>query len=190
MVLTPEQIDYLQSLKDLTDDDNIRFKEIIKKKLIENSMVLYLLNNKELEDSEADPDDYLGENILPYYLIHTTQHNCQNYICFEVQTRDEHRFNKTIKIGQVVFYILCDEKNGIERQTGIARHDLIAALIKHIFNWSNIFGKQIHLVSDVPSVTDTDYSTRTITFEGELPNNLVKSDVNNKVTTVVNGTGG
>lgn len=190
MELKPIELDYLRSLKTLTDSDNIRFKEIIKKKLIDDPMIIYLLNNKELEDSEADPSDYLGINILPYYLIHSTQHNCQNYICYEVQTREEHRFNKTIKTGQVIFYILCDEKNGIEKNTGIARHDLLAALITKIFNWSNIFGKQIHLVSDVPSVTDTDYSTRTLTFEGELPNNLVKSDVSNKTTTVINGTGG
>jgi hypothetical protein len=47
-------------------------------------MIIYLLNNKELEDSEADPSDYLNVNILPFYLIHPTQHNCQNYICFEI----------------------------------------------------------------------------------------------------------
>jgi len=76
MELTAEQLDYLRSLKTLTDSDNIRFKEIIKKKLIDNPMIIYLLNNTELEDSEADPSDYLGVNILPFYLIHPTQHNC------------------------------------------------------------------------------------------------------------------
>jgi len=76
MELTAEQLDYLRSLKTLTDSDNIRFKEIIKKKLIDNPMIIYLLNNTELENSEADPSDYLGVNILPFYLIHPTQHNC------------------------------------------------------------------------------------------------------------------
>jgi len=84
MELTSEQLNYLRSLKTLNDSDNIRFKEIIKKKLIDNPMIIYLLNNKELEDSEADPSDYLGVNILPYYLVHPTQHNCQNYICYEI----------------------------------------------------------------------------------------------------------
>ena len=189
MELTSEQLSYLRSLKMLNDSDNIRFKEIIKKKLIDDPMVIYLLNNKELEDSEADPSDYLGINILPYYLIHPTQHNCQNYICYEIQTREEHRYNKTLKFGQVIFYVMCDEKNNIEKNTGIARHDLISALIINNFNWSNLFGKQIHLVSDIPSVTDTDYATRTLTFEGEMPNNLVKSDLNQK-TVVVNKIGG
>lgn len=190
MELTNEQVNYLRSLKSLTDSDDIRFKEIIKKKLISDEMIIYLLNNKELEDQEADPSDYLGVNILPYYLIHPTQHNCQNYICYEVQTREEYRYNNTIKLGQVVFYVLCDEKNNIEKTTGIARHDLLSALIIENFNWTNLFGKQIHLVSDVPSVTDTDYATRTLTFEGEFPNNLVKSNVSSKSTMVINKTGG
>ena len=190
MELTPQQIDFLRSLKTLDDSDNIRIKEIIKKTLIKNDMIIYLLNNKELEEQEADPSDYLGVNILPYYLIHETLHNVQNIICYEVQTREEYRYKNTIKMLQVVFYVLCDEKTGIDKTTGIARHDLLSALITHDFNWSNLFGKQIHLVSDVPNVTDNDYSTRTLTFEGEFPNNIVKSNVNTKSTMVINKTGG
>ena len=90
----------------------------------------------------------------------------------------------------IIFYVLCDEKNGIDKTTGIARHDLLSALIIHDFNWTNLFGKQIHLISDVPSVTDNDYSTRTLKFQGEFPNNIVKSNVNTKSTMVINRTGG
>ena len=84
MELTPQQLDFLRSLKTLNDNDNIRVKEIIKKQLIKDNMIIYLLNNKELEEQEADPSDYLGVNILPYYLIHPTLHNVQNFICYEV----------------------------------------------------------------------------------------------------------
>ena len=76
MEITNEQIQELRALKNLVDSDDIRYKEIIKKTLIENPLIIYLLNNKELEDDEADPSDYLGVNILPYYLIHPSQHNC------------------------------------------------------------------------------------------------------------------
>ena len=75
MDITNEQLQSLRDLKNTVDSDNIRYKEIIKKSLIENDYVLYLLNNKELEDSEADPSDYLGVNILPYFIIYPTQHN-------------------------------------------------------------------------------------------------------------------
>jgi len=75
MELTQDQLQKLLDLKKNVDSDDIKYKEIIKKSLIDNDLIIYLLNNKELEDSEADPSDYLGVNILPMYLIHPTQHN-------------------------------------------------------------------------------------------------------------------
>ena len=72
MELTQEQLQELRQYKTVLDDDNIRFKEIIKKNLIEDPLIIYLLNNKELEESDADPSDYLGINILPAFLIHPT----------------------------------------------------------------------------------------------------------------------
>ncbi len=157
------------------DDDNIRFKEIIKKALIDDPLILYLLNNKELEDIGADPSDYLGVNILPAFLIHPTQTNVQNFICYEVNFEETPRYNDTLMYVQVVFYILCEEKNNIEKMTGIARHDLIGARIKRIFNWTNKFGTQCHITSDIPSVTDNDYATRTLTFQLTMGKDIVKS---------------
>lgn len=184
MELTPEQVKALRDLKRLPDSDDIRYKEIIKKSLIENPLVIYLLNNKKLEEDGADPSDYLGENILPYFLIHPTQHDVQNFICYEVSYDELQRYNSNMKKQQVVFYVLCEEKNNIEKLTGIARHDLLAAQIIDIFNWSNLFGAQIHLVSDVPSVIDNDYACRTLVFEQETDNNLAKT--RNGVTRMLN----
>lgn len=184
MELTPEQVKALRDLKRLPDSDDIRYKEIIKKSLIENPLVIYLLNNKKLEEDGADPSDYLGENILPYFLIHPTQHDVQNFICYEVSYDELQRYNSNMKKQQVIFYVLCEEKNNIEKLTGIARHDLLAAQIIDIFNWSNLFGAQIHLVSDVPSVVDNDYACRTLVFEQETDNNLAKT--RNGVTRMLN----
>ena len=175
MEITNEQIQELRNLKTVVDSDNIRLKEIIKKTLIENPLILYLLNNKELEDAGADPSDYLGVNILPAYIIHPTQHNVQNYICYETETKDLIRYNPKMKKQHIIFYVLCEEKNIIEKKTGIARHDLIAALLTNIFNWSNIFTQRIHLLSDIPSVVDNDYACRTLIFEMDTDNNLAKT---------------
>ena len=169
------------------DDDNIRFKEIIKKNLISDPLIIYLLNNKELEDAEADPSDYLGINILPMFLIHPTQHNVQNFICYEIQFKEVPRYNDTLMYVDIIFYVLCEEKNNIEKLSGIARHDLIAARIKHIFNWTNLFGTQCHIISDIPSVTDSDYATRTVTFELTMPKDIVKTK--NGSTYIVNKLG-
>lgn len=166
------------------DDDNVRIKEIIKKELISDDLIIYLLNNKELEDTEADPSDYLNVNILPYFLIHPTQHNVQNFICYEASWKEVPRYNDVLKYLDVTFYVLCEEKSSIEKMTGISRHDLLAARIKKLFNWTNKFGPQCHLISDIPSVTDNDYSTRTIIFESVMPKDIVKTQ--NNVSSVIN----
>ena len=97
MELTKDQIQILRDLKKLPDSDDIRYKEIIKQNLIKNDLLIYLLNNKELEDAEADPSDYLGINILPFYMIHPTQHNVQNFICYETSVRELDRWNPKMK---------------------------------------------------------------------------------------------
>ena len=175
MELTNEQIQYLRSLKQLPDSDDIRYKEIIKKSLIENPYIIYLLNNKELEEVEADPSDYLGVNIFPFYMIHPTQHNVQNFICFDTEVRELDRYNPKMKQQRIIFYILCEEKNNIEKRTGIARHDLIASIILDIFNWTNLFTEQVHCVSNIASVVDNDYACRTLVFEQYTDNNLAKT---------------
>ena len=74
MELTKKDVKELLSLKNLPDSDDIRYKEIIKEKLLENEKLILLLNNKELIKSGAEPDEYYMTNIFPYYIVHDTQH--------------------------------------------------------------------------------------------------------------------
>ena len=173
--ITDNDIEELRALRTGLDNDNIRWKELIKKKLLSNKKLLYVLDNKELEESDAEPDEYFGTSILPYYIIHPTQSSSKNFICYEVEFREEARYNSVIKIANIIFYCLSEQKSVIDKTTYLAKHDLMAALIQNDFNWTNIFSCQVHLVSDRPSVTDNDYATRTLIFEGEMPNNLVKT---------------
>lgn len=173
-------LDELVKYKKIIDSDDIRYKQIIKEKLVTNDKIIYVLNNKELIESESENSDYFGINILPYYVISPTQTNVQNFICYEVQFDEEARYNGVIKYGQIIFTILCEQKNNevttsTGSRVGIARHDLLAALIMDEFNWSNCFGNQIHCISDKPSVVDTNYSCRTLIFEGEFPNSIAST---------------
>lgn len=183
MELTKEEIAELRALKTLPDSDDIRWKEVIKKKLLENNKLIYLLNNKELQEAGAEADEYYGVNILPFYLIHATQSNVQNYLCYETGFREMARYNDKIKYGQIIFTILCEQKNNIEPLTFTARHDLIAHLIIDQFNWTNFFGTQIQLISDMASVVDNDYACRTLTFQAETTANIVKTR-NGKTITI------
>lgn len=184
MELTQEQLQTLRNYKTKPDDDNIRIKNVCKSELIKDPLILYLLNNKELEESEADPTEYIGINILNNYLIHPTQHNVGNFICLGTESVEGVPYNDDIKIQRIIFYILCEEKTNYEKLAGAGRHDLIAARVKDMFNFTNKFGTQCELVDERESVTDNDYATRTLIFEMETPKNLVKTRDN--ISRIVN----
>ena len=168
-----KDIEEIIQYKKQKGNDNIQYKETIKEKLINNSKIIRSLNNKDL-DSEC-PDDYYGTNILPYYLLVDTQTNDKNYICFETSFNEVARYNNVMKLGQVIFYIVCNNKDILDKKTGIARHDLLAALITDEFDWSNLFGTQVKLVSDRPTAIDSQYVGRTLIFEQITPNSIVRN---------------
>lgn len=184
MLLTEQEIEELRNYKNVVDSDNIRFKEIIKEKLLNNQKILYALNNTNLEKINASADSYFEENIYPYYMIPDTQTNVKNFICYEVKFDETYRYNKMIKMGQIVFYILCEIKGITDALTGIARHDLLSALIIDEFNCKNYFGTQTHCISDKPSTVDAKYACRTLIFQVDSINNIVKT--NNGISKVIN----
>lgn len=187
MELTQEQIQTLRSYKTVMDDDNIRIKTIIKQTLIEDPLIIYLLNNKELEDDEADPSDYLDTNILSYYLIHPTQHNVANYICVGIDTTESPRFNDALKYQTITFYILCEEKNGIEPLTGLPVMIYWRQGLRTVLTGRISLARSV-LVDERESVTDNDYATRTLKFQMTTPKNIVKTK--DGASRVVNRIGG
>ena len=172
MELTKDQITELRAYRNKADEDDIRYKEVIKKMLIENNKIIYLLHNEDLEAQGVDNDEYLNTNILSYYMINPTQTSVQNYICFETSFNEVSRYNSVIKNQQIIFYILCHHSDIIEKYTNTARHDLISAVLIDMFQGSNILGTQLKLMSDIPSVVDINYACRTLTFEQQTMNSL------------------
>lgn len=175
MIDVDKEIQEVIELKKRDENDNIYYKEVIKNKLIENKKIIRSLNNPDL-DIDC-PADYIGENILPFYLIVETQSKVKNYICFETSFDEVPKYNKIMKYGRVIFYIICDNKDIFDKKTGIARHDLLAALITEEFDWTNLFGTQIHLVSDKPVAIDNNYVGRTLIFEQTTPNSILKNNI-------------
>ena len=174
MEWTNEDKQHLLSFKDVVDCDDIIIKERIKKVLLDNKYIIHVLDNKELEKVDAEADDYFGINILPYYMVAPTQHNVKNYICYEV-SYDKTYESKIYKRLRIVFNVICEQKDIIEKETGIARHDLLAALIQDAFNYTNYLGYKAVLVSDTASSIDNDFASRILVFEQYTDNNLVKT---------------
>jgi hypothetical protein len=180
MTWNEDDVRRLLLFKDKSDADEVRIKEIIKQNLLNDKYILHVLDNKELEkdleDDGTGADAYFGENILPFYNIMPTQSATSTFICYEVSCeKDRYAKNNGQKKLRIIFYVLVDQKIIYDKDTGIAKHDLLSALIQNKFNYTNYFGRKIHLISNVPSVTDNQYSCRTLIFEQLTDDNVVKS---------------
>lgn len=197
----------LRTYRDAPDDENIQYKQKIKKALLSNPCLLYALNEKTLESElfdndgninwelNEDTDEYepLGEwdryfggnsNIRPYLFIPDTQTDVKHYICYQVSFDELPRYQDTLKYTQVTFTIFVHGNDRDDKLTGIPRHDLIASIIRERFNWSNIFGMQTHLISSKESTTDNNYVVRTMVFQLVDPNGIYKTT--NGYTTINN----
>lgn len=182
---TDEDTAYFASLVHDVEDDNLKIKRKIKEKLINNKYIIKALDNKKLEEAEAEPDEYYGISIFPYIIVHPTQVEANNFICFETGFDNLDRYNKTEKIQHIVFRIMCEQKNqsvttGTElnggiTELGIARHDLIGMLLTHEFNFYPFDGGKAQLVSDSATTTDDNYACRTLVFEYKTDANIVKT---------------
>lgn len=202
MILTKN--DMLQKLRRYTttpDDDIIRCKQKIKEKLLKCPELLFLLNNKELEtelfnedgtlNAEYDEttkeiiplgewDRYFGYNIRPFIFVPETQTKTDNFLCYTVGFREIPRYNDTECYMQVIFTILCNsaQEQAIDIFTGQSRADLISAVLREKFNWSNIFGSQCKIVSNQEDIRDTNYISRNVILEFTLPNGITTTKLN------------
>lgn len=180
--LTSDENNKLDVIIHAVENDNVNLKLEIKKKLLNNRLLCWALANKELEAEDAQPEDYYGVSILPYLIIAPIQSKVSNYVCFETIEKLA-SFDPSKKIQQVIIEILCDEttidvnkdENGVLSPFGIARHDLIAQLLMREFNSYPFKGGKFQCISNVASITDHNYVTRTLTFQGEMDANLVKT---------------
>lgn len=194
-IIKKEQlIEKLNSYAITPDDNVIKCKEAIKQALLYNNELLYSLHNIELEselfdengiiDPYGERDRYFGYVIRPYLFVPETQTKAENLLCYTVSFDSIPQNNKIEYYMEIIFTILVDHKDIIDESTGLARHDLIASILRERFNWSNIFGTQCNLIENKESVTDTNYIVRTLTFRCTLLNGILNTS--NNETFVIN----
>ena len=197
----------LRSYRTAPDDDNILYKQKIKKALLSNPCLLYALNESKLESELFDDDgninwewneeikeyEPLGEwdryfgsnsNIRPFLFIPETQTEVKHYICYQTSFDESPRYNAIEKYAQITFNIFVHGNDRMDKLTGIPRHDLIASILRERINWSNIFGTHCELVSNRESTTDNNYLVRTLVFQLTALKNIAQTQ-NNK-TCVIN----
>ncbi len=144
------------------DDDIVRKKRLIEQMLYSDEDIVEILDNPNI-DPEC-PEDLVYENIWPVIRIPGTQDVSKNFITFKIDDMERMQYNSVMK-SQYVQFVIFVHKDHIKTKYGIPRHDLLGYLIRDIFNLSNALGPQMELQSNKESVTDSDYNTRTLTFE-------------------------
>ena len=160
------------------DDDIIKAKRLIRDRLCNDEDIIEILHNVELEKNEAPPDEYFGTNIFAFIRVPGVADTVQNYICFSIDDMEDVYRNDAMKIQYIQFVVFCNADD-IQTPYGIERHDLLGYLIRDLFNWSDILGTQMKLISNREGITDTNYYTRTLKFECMKPNSLQRGVMNN-----------
>ena len=157
-------------------DDISTMKRQIKQTLIADTDILEALHNPKIDIDS--PDEFLDNNIFGYIRIPTTQDTVRNFICITVDDIEDHNFNEVMKIQNIQFTAIC-HLSDMKTEYGIDRHDLLGYLIRDIFNWTNMFGLQFHLIYNKESTIDGDYYCRTLKFEATKPNSPNKGRMDN-----------
>ena len=160
------------------DDDIIRAKRLIRDRLCNDEDIIECLHNVRLEENEAPPDEYFGTNIFSFIRVPGVQDEVRNFICFAIDDMEDLYRNEAMKMQYIQFVIFCQAED-MKTEYGIERHDLLAYLIRDLFNWSDILGMQMKLVSNREGITDTNYYTRTLKFECITPNSLQRGIMTN-----------
>ena len=207
LITKQDMLKKLRSFKETPDNDTIRFKKKIEKKLMECPELLYALNEKKLESELFDDkgninwdtetgeplgewDRYFGSNsnIRPFLFIPDTQTEVKQYICYQVNFTESPRYNSVEKYIQAKFTVFVHGQDRMDKYTGIPRHDLLAAIIQEQINWTNLFGTQCMIVSDQESMTDNNYLVRACIFQSTMPNAITQTGLDTK-STIINKIG-
>ena len=122
-------------------------------------------------------DRYFGSNanIRPFLFIPDTQTDVKHYICYQISTEENVRYNPSEKILDITFTIFIHGGDRIDKVTGLPRHDLIASLIREKFAWIGLEIPTTTPIYNKESTTDNNYVVRTLKYQCTLPNDIVKT---------------
>lgn len=167
-------------------DDTERYKYLIMKLLTDNQDILWTLHNKPLEEQvdvngNLNGDSYRDVSIFSFLKIPDTQSEVKNFVCFEVD--DVSKFSNTgVMLTKNITFRTISHEDDCATDWGIARQDLLAAIIKNEFDWTNIFGIHLEKVYDKGRIAENGYYYREFIYETTSANNLVNKAKNGGIT--------
>lgn len=149
-------------------DDIYRCKYKIMKMLTEDQDILTTLHNDELAgtDKIINGDAYRNVCIFDFMKLPDQKIEVKNYVCFEVNDNGWGDTTEKTVVFRCVSHI-----DDAKTDWGINRHDLLAAIIKNKFDWSNALGMRLIKLADNGKVTDDGYYYREVVYRCNDPLN-------------------
>lgn len=164
-----ERIRYFTQIQESGYDSISYYKDLILTDLTKDQDLLELLNNKTLLLSR--PNDFYNTNIFSFLKIPDAQSTVKNFLCFELDTVDTVTANSHKAVYELVFRCIT-HVDDVETPWGMNRHDLMAAIIKDRFTYSNILGTQLEKTQDKGYTAESSYYYRVIRFHTTQNNDL------------------
>lgn len=154
----------------MTESSNVIYKRKIMRELCADPDIFTLIDDTSL--SSEEPEGMIGRDIFPMVKVPGTTQVTQNYICISVDTPRLSEGNDFWEDKLITFVVACQEQNVLLSKYGAARHDLIAACITEHFNWSNILGFELKLISDEEETWSQGYYVRLLKYRNYALNSI------------------
>lgn len=178
--MNENRIKRVLEFQDSGSDDICIYKKRILRDLLSDSDILEALNNSSLDISS--PEEFYNVNIFDRLKIPNTQSQSvvNNFICYEIDDVETIYENKLMITKQLTFRVISAEKD-VETPYGINRHDLISALLKERYCWSNILGNRLEKTFDQGYAAESEYYYRIIKFQTVCTNSLTNAQTKNAI---------
>ena len=159
---------------DANVDDIFRYKYKIMKMLTSNQDILHTLHKDEFiqEDEELNGDLYKDVCIFDYLKLPDLKSDVRNFICFEVNQTGSY----DSRINTRIIFRTVSHQDDCKTDWSISRQDLLAAIIKCDFDWTNALGMHLEKDGDTGGIADGGYYYREITYTVSSPNNILNKN--------------
>lgn len=144
------------------------YKTQILNALLNNQNLLHALHDEEYnDDGPLNGDLFRDRSIFNFLKLPNDKSIVKNYVCYETQLS----YNQGANAGELLVYFrVISHEDDCKTDYGVNRADLMAEIISHEFDWSNLLGFHLEKMSDFGETTNDGYIYRNLVYVAVSPN--------------------
>lgn len=158
--------------RNVHEDEIYRTKHMIMQLLVNSQDLLACIRASDIDQEDIDNGDlYRDKYIFDYLRLPDLKHEVKNYVCFEVNDSSS---SYDSRVTRTITFRFVSYKGETPTDWGISRQDLMALIVKDIFDWNGNLGLTLQKTRDYGAVTADDYYYRELVYTTSPPNNIYK----------------